>query len=515
MAQRKPTAKAKSMAKSRAEVKAPPKARTPARARSPRVAVFPGVPSDEVISAAGKHLSQAAMGLVMRALPDELVRDITAASAPLTRYSGLSRVGTAALSRGLKLLAQPPAARRPLKDEMTLAEIAARVGRSPDMVKTWARAGVLGAPTQTGRVRKWDRAGLENARLVDYLLRHGIPWPTLHKEARENRLPQLVLEQALGGHGGLTREAVAARAGVSVEAAETIWRALGAAAPAENDEPVYSSSEVEALRLVTALGSVYTLDDIAEATSVVGRAMHEVAEAILELFRRRIAIPFAEAGGGELEMMLRLATLIDITVPTMGPLLELTLRRQLEASARAETILRYEAATGALAGQVDLAVGFADIVGFTAASSRLNALEVSRMAQSLMHAAEGVFPEHGARIVKGIGDAVMFTAPDLVSACAAAAALIRAASKSDLPLRVGIAYGPMLRAYADYFGRTVNIASRLSDDARAGEILALKPETPIPTEAWEAHRLTVEGGGRKRLRGVDGGVQVLRVTAKS
>jgi adenylate cyclase len=468
-----------------------------------------------MVTAAGKHLSQAAMGLVMRALPDELVREITAASAPLTRYSGLSRVGAAALSRGLKLLAQPPAAQRPLKDEMSVAEIAARVDRSAQVVQNWARVGLLGPPSHTGRVRKWGRAGLENARLADYLLRHGVTWQTLLKEARENRLPQLVLAQALGGHGGLTREQVADRAGVSIETAETIWRALGAAAPAENDEPVYSSAEVEALRLVAALSSLYTLDDIAEATSVVGRAMHEVAEAVLELFRRRIAIPFAEAGGGELEMMLRLATVIDITVPTMAPLLELTLRRQLESSARAETILRYEAATGALAGQVDLAVGFADIVGFTAASSRLNALEVSKMAQTLLRAAESVFPDHDTRIVKGIGDAVMFTAPDLVSACAAAAALIKAASRSDLPLRIGVAYGPMLRAYADYFGRTVNIASRLSDEARAGEILTLRPETPIPARTWQANRLAVADGGMKRLRGVDGRVAVLRITPKS
>ena len=72
MAQRKATPKAKLTAQPRAKVKPKPKA-TAARARSPRLAVFPSGASDEVISAAGKHLSQAAMGLVMRALPDELV----------------------------------------------------------------------------------------------------------------------------------------------------------------------------------------------------------------------------------------------------------------------------------------------------------------------------------------------------------------------------------------------------------------------------------------------------------
>jgi class 3 adenylate cyclase len=73
----------------------------------------------------------------------------------------------------------------------------------------------------------------------------------------------------------------------------------------------------------------------------------------------------------------------------------------------------------------------------------------------------------------------------------------------------------MLRAYADYFGRTVNIASRLSDEARAGEILTLKPETPIPARTWQANGLAVAEGGMKRLRGVDGRVAVLRVTPRS
>jgi class 3 adenylate cyclase len=142
----------------------------------------------------------------------------------------------------------------------------------------------------------------------------------------------------------------------------------------------------------------------------------------------------------------------------------------------------------------------------------MNVLEVSQMAETFLRAAEQVFPEHDARIVKSIGDAVMFTAPDIPSACAAAAALIEAAGKSEVPpLRIGIAFGPMLRAYADYFGRTVNIASRLSDVAKAGEILVLRPEKPVRDGAWRNFRLVARDAGRKRLRGVDGRVPVLRV----
>jgi adenylate cyclase len=365
-------------------------------------------------------------------------------------------------------------------------------------------------------VRKWDRTGLENARLVDYLLRHGIKWEGLLEEARHNRLPMLVLTQALGGRGGLTRDEVVRRSGVSVDLAVSIWRALGAAAPADPDEPVYSTAEVEALRLIAAMRAIYTEDDLTEVTAVVGRAMHEVAEAILELFRRRIALPFAEAGGGELEMMLRMATVIDITVPTVSPLLELALRRQLESSSRAETILRYEAAAGSLGGEIEQAVGFADIVGFTAASSRLSALEVSQMAETLLRCAELAFQADEVRIVKSIGDAVMFTAPDVVTACAAASKLLKEAGAAGLPpLRIGVAYGPMLRAYADYFGRTVNIASRLSEVGPSGEILLMSPDKRIRESSWTARRLAVTDAGRKRLRGIEGRVPVVRVTALS
>jgi adenylate cyclase len=106
----------------------------------------------------------------------------------------------------------------------------------------------------------------------------------------------------------------------------------------------------------------------------------------------------------------------------------------------------------------------------------------------------------------------MFTAPDLVTACAAAADLLEVASRTDLPpLRVGIAYGPMLRAYADFFGRTVNVASRLCDIAPAGGILAASPDKPVRDSRWKSAALMVREDGKKRLRGISGRVPVLRV----
>jgi len=397
---------------------------------------------------------------------------------------------------------------------MTLDDLAKRVGRSRSVVGGWADEGLLGEPTRVGRGKKWGRDGLERARLVDYLLRHGTARAELLEAARANQLPMLVLSQTLAGRASLTRKQVARESGVPEPLLEALTQALGVAS-GEQDEAVYAAREVQAMRLIGALRSVYTDDDLLEVASVVGRAMHEIAEATLELFRRRFAKPFAEAGASELELMLRLATVIDLTIPTTGPMLELVLRRQLEVTGRAEAIMHMER-TGDVGGQVELAVGFADIVGFTAASASMTTLEVSQLAANLLHTAERAFPPHGARIVKTMGDAVMFTAPDTVSAARAAGDLIRVWAKVDAPpLRVGIAYGPMLRAYADYFGRTVNVASRLGDIAPAGSIYLARARPAVAASTWRAARLKCTPAGEKALKGIEGRVPVLELVPTS
>src|ERR1700682_1139082 len=106
-----------------AEKRARPKATPQPGGRGGRQSEFPKREgTDEQLSVTGKHLSQGALSMVMRAIPGAIVGEITAASAPLTRYSGRSRIGAAALARGLKLLSQPPAARQPIAGHMTAGE---------------------------------------------------------------------------------------------------------------------------------------------------------------------------------------------------------------------------------------------------------------------------------------------------------------------------------------------------------------------------------------------------------
>jgi adenylate cyclase len=166
---------------------------------------------------------------------------------------------------------------------------------------------------------------------------------------------------------------------------------------------------------------------------------------------------------------------------------------------------------------VNLAVAFADLVGFTEASDYLSALEVGEVANSFMRCAEDTLPDHGARIVKGIGDAVMFTAPDPVTASASAHALLRAAARDQKlpPVRVGVAHGPVLRRAADYFGRTVNLASRLSAAAHPGSVLVAEPEKPPSADAWKKAGLRVARRRKISVKGLAQRVSVLEVVGTS
>src|SRR5438477_553416 len=220
-------------------------------------------------------------------------------------------------------------------------------------------------------VRAADRAVL--AALV---MRRGASEQEVLEAARQGRLPLLALERTLSGDAVLSGRQVADRAGVPLDTAMALWRALGL--PVEDpDEPAFTRQEVWALRMLGALRSVYTDSDLVEGSSVVGRAMAEVSPAAVELFRRRLTTAFVEAGMDDLEIALRLAAAADLLVPTFGPLLEVVLRRHLAVATGAEAAL-HMAEPGSASTQ-QLSIVFVDLVGFTSLSEQLSALEVAAL----------------------------------------------------------------------------------------------------------------------------------------
>jgi adenylate cyclase len=121
----------------------------------------------------------------------------------------------------------------------------------------------------------------------------------------------------------------------------------------------------------------------------------------------------------------------------------------------------------------DLAIGFVDLVGYTSLSRTLGGRDLARLLSRFEDTVGDVLARHGGRPVKTIGDGVMFAADSAATGCAAALALADAfATAAGLPpVRVGLACGPVLSLYGDYFGEVVNLAARLVALANPGTVV--------------------------------------------
>jgi adenylate cyclase len=279
-------------------------------------------------------------------------------------------------------------------------------------------------------------------------------------EARRNgTLVALVSEHFLlpgGRKHDLT--AVAELADISVADATRLWRALGLPQQVD-DEPVFTDADVEALRLFVRTMPRMS-DYVVHEARVISGAMARIAEVMVdEVWDQHFA-----TGGESADSLEELAG-SDIDMARVEQLLLHLLRRQLVASIYRRATLNQQPA-----GPVQ-AVGFADLVGFTALSQRLASTELAQLVVSFEEVTHDLVSDAGGRVVKTIGDEIMFSCPEPLAAARLALALA-STRPSGLPgLRVAAAWGPVLVREGDCFGPTVNLAARLVGAADPGTAL--------------------------------------------
>jgi adenylate cyclase len=154
-------------------------------------------------------------------------------------------------------------------------------------------------------------------------------------------------------------------------------------------------------------------------------------------------------------------------------------------------------------------IGFVDLVGSTTLSRRLSAVELALVVERFEETAHTIATTRGGRVVKFIGDEVMFVTSDAAAACDIALALLEEfAGDPHVTPRGGLAAGELLDRAGDYYGPVVNLAARVAELAVAGEILVSEDVG----RAVAAARLRCEPAGRRMLRGFDAPVPVLSVT---
>lgn len=287
------------------------------------------------------------------------------------------------------------------------------------------------------------------------------------------------LARAVLGEPVYTSVEVATAAGVSVDEARRLWRALGFP-PVADDQPVFTAADIATLTAAQALvrSAVTSPDVLLQITRTTGQALSRIAEA-------QVA---ARADGLDVAGAAALADAVE-------PLLAYVWRRHLVAA----TLRAATAATGD--GGADVVVGFADLVGFTAFSQRRELAQLASAVDRFEALAYEHIPERGGRVIKMIGDEVMFAIDDPRAAARIGLALVDAVSRDpELPaVRVGLASGPVLAWQGDLYGPTVNLASRLVDIARAGTVLA---STDLGTRLAQDDDLLLRRMRGERLKGI-------------
>jgi len=264
------------------------------------------------------------------------------------------------------------------------------------------------------------------------------------------------LAEGLLGRPELTAAEVARDAGVDLDMARRLWRALGFP-PVDDEARVFTRSDVTVLRAVGTLLEREQRDPavVVQLTRVMGRSLSIIADA-LAAAARDWQEPPADAGGGAAPAL----------IVELEHLIGYVWRRHLLAA-----LLRRAASPAAAAGST--VVGFADLVGFTALSQALDPKDLAVIVDRFEAIAYEHVPEHGGRVVKMIGDEVMFAVDTPQAAVEIALGLVEAhARAAELPdVRVGLARGPTLAWEGDVYGPTVNLASRLVNVARPGTVL--------------------------------------------
>lgn len=312
------------------------------------------------------------------------------------------------------------------------------------------------------------RAREARLRLLGRLFDVGVELDELREALAHDRLVILPAERALGGDARFSARQLSEKAGLPLDFFLAIRRAHGLAA-SDPDELVYTDEDFEAARLMAEFDQAgFDKEGMLEAARVLGRGMAQFADALGELFGQS----FIKAGVTEDELGLRNAEAAGETLPRVTPVIEYALRHHMRERLRHQAVSQAMLEAGELPGAREIAVSFADMVGFTRLGERLGPEEIGGIAGQLGNlASECARPP--VQLVKTIGDAAMLVAPDAEALLASTLELVAKADQADAfpRLRAGIAYGPALSRSGDWYGRPVNIASRVTGVAEPGTLV--------------------------------------------
>jgi adenylate cyclase len=388
--------------------------------------------------------------------------------------------------------------------EHSRQEVAQRAGVDTDYVDRLIELGIL----RPGTGDTFSPGDARRARWVHSFEEAGVPLDGMAAAVRHGALSFSFLDATafdrFAGLSGATFDELSARTGIPLDLLKVVRQALGFAEPRPEDQ--VREDELSVVPVIELqLSSGFRPLVIERWLRASGDSLRRIVDTETDWYRTEVVLPLLEAGMTEAEMVEAQADLGSRIAPlTEQALLGMYHGQQEHAWSRSAV----EVVEGALerAGLYSRlhrppAVCFLDITGYTRLTEERGDEAAADLAARLAAMVRRSSQEHGGRPVKWLGDGVMFYFEDPGQGVLAALDMVEGVATHALPpAHVGIHAGPVVFQEGDYFGRTVNIAARIAEYARPGEVLVSREVV----DAAAGTPVTFTEIGPVELKGVSG-----------
>ena len=367
----------------------------------------------------------------------------------------------------------PRSRRRPRKsgDGLSLAEAARAVGVTPATLRRWAGQGLI--PQYDGA---WTTSAIGHARVVARMRERGHSLKQIRAASEEGRLAFSYVEELFpAAEGAYTITQAARETGLDEALIERLETALGTSAAQSR---TLSEEDLQLMRYsAAALAAGFPLVAMLQLVRVYGQAMAQVADAEVRLFHLYVHEPLMRSGVSGMEMADEMAGLARELLPLASPVMDSIHLRYLQHFIEQDVVGHMEADlgdSGTDLGRMRVAIAFADLAGYTRLTEEEGEQQAVDAVERFVDAVETTLPDE-ARVIKTIGDEVMVVGSDAATLTDWAVGFQRLV-QTERPLpRIGIHAGVALYRDGDYYGRDVNIASRVAARSAGGEVLVTRP----------------------------------------
>jgi adenylate cyclase len=389
-------------------------------------------------------------------------------------------------------------------------DLAEQSGSSLELVDGLVEQGIL-TPQEDGSFAPVD---IQRVKLIDELGRSGVQVEDLGRAVRSGGLSFAFLDLLFTepkGYSTKTYKDLCAEYGWTMEFVERIHEALGLPAPSaedrvrEDDMQMFPIGQFALATGVPEAGAVRSLRVYAEN-------LRRITLAESQFFHTYLEEPMLSAGMSEAQILEIASQVSPQLRAQMESMIGWLYHRHQEHSIIEHVVGHVEEALEQAGvrphGEVHPpAIVFLDLAGYTRLTEERGDDAAAELAASLAGLVQRESQQRGGRPVKWLGDGVMFHFPDPGQAVLCSLDLVEKAPAAGMPpAHVGVNAGPVVFRDGDYFGRTVNVASRIAGRAGPGEVLA----SEAAVDACSAAGVRFENLGPMELKGVARRVEVFR-----